>query len=183
MINKKLNAKELIFCGLFAALISVGAFLKIPVPFVPFTLQFLFTNLAALLLGKRLGSISVMIYIIIGLVGVPVFANGGGLSYIFQPSFGYVLGILAGTFVTGAISEKQKILSTKVVLLASFAGLSVIYLCGLVYFYLMANYYLQSPIAASTLLVHGFLVTLPGDFVKIFASLFIVRRLKHRLVS
>ncbi len=182
MKSKKIQARDIIFCGLFAALIAVGAFIKIPVPFVPFTLQFLFTNLAALLLGKRLGSISVLVYILIGLVGLPVFANGGGLGYIFQPSFGYILGILAGTWVTGAISEKHTVFSVKMVIIASLAGLSVIYVCGLVYYYLLANYYLHSPIAASTLLLHGFLLTLPGDFIKIFASLFIAKRLQHSLI-
>ena len=50
------NVKNNILCGIFAALIAVGAFIKIPIPICPFTLQFLFTNLAGLLLGKKVGS-------------------------------------------------------------------------------------------------------------------------------
>ena len=72
----KLNTKSLILCSLFAALIAVGAFIKIPIPVVPFTLQVLFTTLAGLLLGPRLGAISVGIYLLVGLIGIPVFTQG-----------------------------------------------------------------------------------------------------------
>lgn len=65
----KLSTKSLILCSLFAALIAVGAFIKIPIPVVPFTLQVLFTTLAGLLLGPKLGAISVGIYLLIGLIG------------------------------------------------------------------------------------------------------------------
>ena len=109
----KLNTKSLILCSLFAALIAVGAFIKIPIPVVPFTLQVLFTTLAGLLLGPRLGAISVGIYILIGLVGLPVFTQGGGPSYIFQPTFGYLIGFLIGTYITGYIAHRKKNSSLK----------------------------------------------------------------------
>ena len=105
---RKLNTQSLILCSLFAALIAVGAFIKIPVPMVPFTLQVLFSTLAGLLLGPRLGVVSVGIYILLGLVGLPIFTNGGGPSYIFQPTFGYLIGFLMGVYVTGSIAHKTK---------------------------------------------------------------------------
>lgn len=55
-----MKTKGVIYCGLFTALIAVGAFIKIPIPVVPFTLQYLFTMLAGLLLGSRLGTVSVL---------------------------------------------------------------------------------------------------------------------------
>ena len=61
------KTKQLVFCSLFTALIAVGAFIKIPVPVVPFTLQYLFTMLAGLILGPRLGTISVTAYMLLGL--------------------------------------------------------------------------------------------------------------------
>ena len=76
------NVKNNILCGIFAALIAVGAFIKIPIPICPFTLQFLFTNLAGLLLGKKVGSRAVGIYIILGLIGLPIFSEGGGIGYL-----------------------------------------------------------------------------------------------------
>ena len=75
---------------------------------VPFTLQFLFTTLAGLLLGSKLGTISVVAYTLLGLAGLPIFSEGGGIWYIFKPSFGYIIGFCIGTYVTGLIAEKMK---------------------------------------------------------------------------
>ena len=94
MRNQK--TRELVLCALFTALTAVGAFIKIPVPVVPFTLQFLFTMLAGLLLGGRLGAISVGAYAVLGLLGLPIFTEGGGFWYLLKPSFGYILGFIVG---------------------------------------------------------------------------------------
>ena len=102
------KTKSIIYCGLFTALIAVGAFIKIPVPVVPFTLQYLFTMLAGLLLGARRGSLSVFAYMVLGLAGLPIFTEGGGLWYVFKPSFGYIIGFCLGTYVTGRIAEHLK---------------------------------------------------------------------------
>ena len=71
-----MKTKGVIYCGLFTALIAVGAFIKIPIPVVPFTLQYLFTMLAGLLLGSRLGTVSVLSYMLLGLAGLPIFFGG-----------------------------------------------------------------------------------------------------------
>ena len=92
------KTKQLVFCSLFTALIAVGAFIKIPVPVVPFTLQYLFTMLAGLILGPRLGTISVAAYMLLGLAGLPIFTEGGGLWYVLKPSFGYIIGFCIGTY-------------------------------------------------------------------------------------
>ena len=81
------KTKSLIYCGLFTALIAVGAFIKIPVPVVPFTLQYLFTMMAGLLLGPKLGALSVTFYMLLGLAGLPIFSEGGGIWYIFKPNY------------------------------------------------------------------------------------------------
>ena len=99
------KTRSLVYCALFTALIAVGAFIKIPIPVVPFTLQYLFTMLAGILLGSRLGSrlgsLSVLAYMILGLIGLPIFSEGGGIGYVFKPSFGYIIGFCVETFVTG----------------------------------------------------------------------------------
>ena len=102
------KTKTLIYCSLFTALIAVGAFIKIPVPVVPFTLQYLFTMLAGLLLGSRKGTLSVVAYMLLGLAGLPIFSEGGGFWYVLKPSFGYIIGFCLGTYVTGKIAEKIK---------------------------------------------------------------------------
>ena len=76
--NRRLSTRELTMTALFVTLITAGAFIRVPLPNCPFTLQILFTTLAGIILGSRLGAISVGIYIILGLIGVPVFTSGGG---------------------------------------------------------------------------------------------------------
>ena len=97
---KTVPTHSLALCALFAAMIAVGALIRIPIPLVPFTLQFLFTTLAGLLLGAKQGTVAVAIYIVIGLAGLPVFSQGGGLGYVLQPTFGYIIGFCLGTYVT-----------------------------------------------------------------------------------
>ena len=68
--------------AMFAALSAIGAFIRVPMPMVPFTLQLFFTTMAGLLLGGELGALSVGVYVLIGLLGLPVFTGGGGFSYV-----------------------------------------------------------------------------------------------------
>ena len=74
---KHMKTKDLVLCAMFVALIAVGAFIKIPVPVVPFTLQFLFTMLAGLLLGPVNGALAVVVYIVLGLIGLPISGTCG----------------------------------------------------------------------------------------------------------
>ena len=98
---KHMKTRELVLCALFVALITVGTFVRIPVGADVYTLQFLFTLLAGLLLGERLGALAVLVYIALGLLGVPVFASGGGPSYVLQPTFGYLIGFVVQAWLCG----------------------------------------------------------------------------------
>lgn len=175
MRNKKVL--NMVLCALFAALIAVGAFIKIPVPVVPFTLQLEFVLLAGILLGPKLGALSVIVYVVIGLLGVPVFANGGGITYIFQPSFGYLIGFILGAFVTGLIANKEKNPSFLRVLTGSLLGLAIVYIFGMVYFYLIKNFYLGSPIGVWPVILYCFLLVVPGDLVLCIVGSYVGKRL------
>ncbi len=159
------KTKNMVLCAMFVALIAAGAFIKIPVPVVPFTLQYLFTMLAGLLLGAKRGFISVCIYILLGLVGLPIFAQGGGIGYVFQPSFGYIIGFAVGAFVTGKIANKSSKPSYKRLLAANFIGLGFVYLLGMVYYYLISNFYLGTPIGLWPLFLYCFILAVPGDIL------------------
>lgn len=159
------KTRDLILCSLFVALIAVGAFIKVPVPVVPFTLQFLFTMMAGLLLGGKLGAFAVGVYILMGLAGLPVFAEGGGLSYVFKPSFGYLIGFAVGTYVTGVIANRVPNPGYRRLLTANFTGLGIVYLFGMVYYYLMSNFYLGNSIGLWPLFLYCFLLAVPGDIL------------------
>ena len=172
------KTKNLINCSLFTALIAVGAFIKIPIPVVPFTLQFLFTTLAGLLLGSRKGTISVVAYMLLGLAGLPIFSEGGGIWYIFKPSFGYIIGFCLGTFVTGLIAERMKEKTIPRYLLANFTGLLIVYAAGMVYYYVICNYVIDTPIAVGPLFLYCFLLAVPGDICLCILAAILVKRVK-----
>lgn len=174
-MKKNKKVLRITLCALFCALTAIGAFIRIPIPMVPITLQYLFTNLAGILLGKKYGAASVALYVVLGLIGLPVFTQGGGPGYIFQPTFGYLLGFIAGTWVTGALAERK--CSVIHYTLAGLAGLGVIYLAGMAYYYILGNYFIHSPIGVKSLIVTFCLVSLPGDVVLAFLSGVLCRRL------
>lgn len=180
---KKLTIREMTLCSLFTVLIIIGTFIKIPVPVVPFTLQFLFTTLAGLLLGSCLGAISVTIYMLLGLMGLPVFAEGGGIGYIFMPTFGYIIGFIAGTFVTGYISKHAQSIRTSFWrdVVASFSGLLVVYAIGMIYYYIIGNYVISQPIALWPLFLYCFLLAVPGDICLCILASAMSKRLRSIL--
>lgn len=155
--------KQAILCALFAALIVVGAFIRVPIPVVPFTLQLLFTMMAGLLLGGKLGAASVAVYLLIGLLGLPVFAEGGGLAYVLKPSFGYLIGFAVASYVTGTLAHRTPNPGYPRLLAANFIGLAIVYLFGMVYYYLMSHFYLGNPIGLWPLFLYCFLLAVPGD--------------------
>lgn len=162
---KALSTKTLALCGMFTALVAIGAFIQIPVPYMDyFTLQFFFVLLAGILLGGKRGALAVGCYVALGLIGIPIFAAGGGISYIFRPSFGYLLGFVVAAFVTGTICEKRKN-SYGNFLLACLAGFAVTYLIGIFYKYMILNIYADTPATLAVIILSCFPLDMPGDLV------------------
>lgn len=98
----------LVWSAVFTALIICGAYISIPLSFtpVPIVLQNLFVLLCGLLLGSRWGGASVLLYLLLGAVGLPVFAGGGGgVAHFLGPTGGYLIGFLVSVIVVGAISS------------------------------------------------------------------------------
>lgn len=174
--RSKISTQDMVLCGVFTTLIAVGAFIKVPIPVVPFTLQFLFTMLAGLLLGGRKGALSVGVYILLGLVGLPIFAEGGGFWYILKPSFGYLLGFMLAAYVTGRMVERKGRLSTGWVMAVNFLGLFIVYAAGMIYYYVICNYVIDTPIALGPLFLYCFVLAVPGDIcLCILAAILTVR--------
>ena len=175
--NRKITTKQLILCGLFTALIAVGAFIKIPIPVLPFTLQFLFTMMAGLLLGGEMGAYSVLMYILLGLIGLPIFTEGGGLGYIFKPTFGYIIGFCIASYVTGKIANEKSNPTYKRILTANFIGLAIVYSLGMIYYYIICNFVINTPIAVWPLFLYCFILAVPGDILLCILSALLYKRL------
>ena len=165
------NTRNLILVAMFAALTAVGAFIKVPIPYVPFTLQYLFCALAGLILGSRLGALSQIVYVTIGLSGVPVFTEGGGISYIFKPTFGYLIGFIVSAYIIGKIRENVVELTFLKTIFTLLLGLFFIYFFGVVYLYITYNLYLGKNISFYFAFFYGFVVCIAGDLVlTVFAA-------------
>jgi biotin transport system substrate-specific component len=173
----------MILISLFAALTAIGAFIRIPTPFVPFTLQIFFVILAGLILGSKAGFASQAVYIFIGLAGVPVFSEGGGIHYVLNYKFGYLLGFAAAAFIIGLINEK--LLPGKQPLIkliaASCIGLIVCYIIGVSYMYIILKYVNDLSTSVSELVRNGFLVFLPWDTLKIITASCLAKEMTKRL--
>ena len=132
--KSKLLVRDMVVIALFAALMSVCAWITIPIPGIPFTLQ-LFAVFAALLtLGGKRGTISIVVYILLGTVGVPVFSGfKGGPSVLLGLTGGYIVGFL----FTGLVYWLITALAPKKIwirLLSALAGLIVCYAFGTAWF-------------------------------------------------
>ncbi|RFU65377.1 biotin transporter BioY [Peribacillus glennii] len=107
MEHNRDRLRMMIITALFAAIIGILAQVTIPLPLVPITGQTLAVGLAATILGARYGTLSVILYLIIGAVGIPVFAEmSGGISKVVGPTGGYLVGFIPTAYVTGLILEK-----------------------------------------------------------------------------
>ena len=162
----------LVLTALFAALTAIGAFFKIPFALAAISLQFLFTAMAGILLGAGYGALSQGVYVLIGLVGVPIFALGGGFSYVLQPTFGFLLGL---------IPLAKRPLTFWETALAMLAGLAVLYAIGVPYMALIANAYLGKGLTFWQVIKNGMLIYLPGDLLKIALGSFLCVAITRRL--
>lgn len=170
------RTKKLALTALFTALIAVGAFIRIPIMTVPFTMQFLFTNLAGILLGVKYGTLSLVIYLVLGLAGVPIFTSGGGIGYVFQPTFGFLIGFTVGAFVSALICSKGRYSFARL-MIASLVNLVIVYSLGMIYFDLLMKYYFHTPKDGGWILVNLCLIFLPMDTVWCVVASVVAKRL------
>ncbi len=129
---------HLVLVAMFAALMAIGANVTsfLVIGSVPVTMQAFFSILAGALLGRRLGALSMTIYLFIGLVGFPVFAQfKGGLGQLIHPTFGFLLSFILAAYMTGLIIEKSKKKSLRTFVIASFSSLIITYIAGTHYMY------------------------------------------------
>ena len=183
--NERGRTKNLALCGLFAALTAAGAFMKITIPVQPFpmhfTMQWFFVLMAGFLLGSRMAFASIVTYLVIGLVGVPVFAAGGGPAYLIRPTFGFLLGFALAAYVIGFLCEEMRPVKLWQMMVPATAGLLVYYLIGMIYFYFIRNYVISMPVGWKVVLINCCLLTIGEDFVLCVLAAMAAVRLRPRV--
>lgn len=125
-----MKTRDLVLCGLFAAVIAVMAQISIPLPGgVPFTLQVMAVAMAGIILGPKRGTITVIIYVLMGSIGLPIFANfSGGLSVVAGPTGGFILSFPIMALVAGLFAKKSN--NVFFIFLGVTIGATVNYLIG-----------------------------------------------------
>jgi biotin transport system substrate-specific component len=162
---------------IFVICTSLGAFVRIPLPFspVPLTLQTFFVLLSGAFLGSGLGAVTQASYIFLGLLGVPIFSGAGsGWLYFFGPTAGYLVGfILAALFIGKFIKYARNSLFYTFVVFC--LGDLMLLVSGVIWLKVIFGYSLGK------LLFIGFLPFVAGDLVKVFCASVIYLKLKPRL--
>ncbi|HHX52992.1 MAG TPA: biotin transporter BioY [Erysipelothrix sp.] len=147
----------------------MSAHLKIPIGFVPITFQLLVVSLIGLLLNKTQILFTMIGYIVLGLIGLPVFASGAGITYLASPSFGFIIGFVFFALILNYFDKRIIGLSI---------GYVVLYIIGLSYLTFIIRIILQNPISLQTIFVSYWAVFLFNDLLSIGLSLVLHKRLK-----
>ncbi|GGF34413.1 BioY family transporter [Halobacillus andaensis] len=175
------SAMEITMGSLFVAMMTIGANITSIAPFmvvggVPITLQTFFAILAGLILGSRLGALSLFVYMLLGLIGAPVFAQfKGGLTVLFTPTFGFIVSYILIAYIAGKMAERQR--SVKMYVAASLVAMVLNYIIGTNWMYAAYLFWFEAPEGLTYTLVWSWMmVPLPKDIVlSIFAGLLAYR--------
>jgi len=171
---KKMKTAQLVLCAFFAALSAVLSQIMIPIGPVPIALTHVSIFMAVGLLGTKYGALSQIVFVLMGAVGIPVFAGFmGGMGYIAGPTGGFIVGYLGCALTTGLIIDRLGT-SVKALIPAMYAGWAVTYALGIPWFMYVTNMHL---IAALIYMVPF----LPGDLLKTILSAVLVNRLRPKV--
>ena len=185
----KKSALRTTFIALFAAIICIGCFIKIPLGVIPVVLQNMLCILCAVLLGGIWAGAPTALFLIAGLIGLPVYSGGsGGLAVWLGPTGGflpgYLLGAIAAGFIAGKPSVEEKKITVKTVLrisLAVLAGMILLYIPGVLrfsYWATAAGKIPQDKTALPYTLAACVIPYIPGDILKIVVAVPVALKLR-----
>ncbi|MDR0855097.1 MAG: biotin transporter BioY [Christensenellaceae bacterium] len=190
-MKKFLTIFDITYTGVFVALMTIGAKISIPTPIVVITFQLAFACLGSLILGVKRTVIGLIVYTLMGLVGIPVFATGGGFAYAIAPSFGYVLGFIFAGLVTSLIVEylyKKKPFMQKsatafpVLIGLALLNLTIVNLIGIPYLFMIKDVYMDVPFAQAALTAL-IVSTIPKDAALVTLAAFAAVKLRPALLA
>lgn len=171
------QTKELTLCALFTVLFIIGSKIIIPAGIIPLTLQTMIVIIAGILLKPKQIWMSYGLFFLMGLIGFPVFANGGGIAYVLQPSFGFLLSFpIAASFISFARTHVDASGFVKSFIICMFA-LGIIYMTGCLYMYGILNFYMGADKDMGAIIALGALPFILSDTCSIGIGCFCALRL------
>jgi len=176
MVKTNNPLRRMVYAAMFGALTAIGSLIVIPLQPLPITLQTLFTGLAGVLLGGYAGALSQVVYVLLGVIGLPVFAGGkAGLGTLMGPSGGYLIGFIVAAYVIGKIMEVRKEPGLAWIGLSLVVGNLVIYALGVAQLSLVAH------ISITKALLVGVVPFLIGDLLKLVTAALIALKLRNKI--
>lgn len=175
-----LSLREVILTSIFSALTAVLAQISFRIPFspIPITLQILAVCLSAAILGKKCGTISQVVYVLLGAIGLPVFSGfNSGLGALLGPTGGYIISFPFAAFVIGYVMEKNVQVTKLSMFFAMFCGLIVCYAFGTLWLGFSLN------LSFVKALIAGIGWYLPLDIIKIFIASFLAYEVRNALIG
>lgn len=191
---KNKNLLKVAFIALFAAIVCIGCFLRIPLGSIPIVLQNALCILTGALLGSYLGGAPTALFLAAGLIGLPVYSGGtSGIAVWAGPTGGFLPGYLIGAVVTGFIAGKPSVMEKKIswktvlrISIAIFAGMVVLYVPGIFHFARWAQAAGKVPAeksAFSYTMAACVIPYIPGDLLKIAVSIPIALKVRPILAQ
>ena len=175
--SRRSATRSLVLCALMAALTAICSQIQIPLPMVPINLALFAVHLSGALLGWKYGALSMVVYALLGVIGVPVFAGfGSGPAVLFGKTGGYILGYILCALLVGALSRKFAF-NFKTLCLSMVLGVAVCYTFGTIWFMAVTGLNL------ATSMSYCVIPFLPGDVVKILLAAFLALRLRKPLAA
>ena len=171
-----MKVKNMALCGLFTAVLTVCAWLSVPVGDQVVTLQTFGIFLTLTLLGGKRGTVTVLVYLLLGAVGAPVFSGfRGGLGALLSTTGGYIFGFMLTSLVYWLLTSLNS--APVMRLFAMVIGLFLCYLCGSVWY--MTHYLSQGAVTFSLVFLKCVLPYLIPDAIKLAAAWVLTSRLKR----
>lgn len=172
----RLTTREMTLVAIFPAMMAVTAQFNIPMGYLPaISLQTLFVYLAGLTLGWRLAGMSMFVYVMLGVIGLPVFTYGRAIEALGTGSGGFIIGFILSAMLIGYL-KNVKIINNRFIrnIIAVIIGTILIYVLGALYIT-----YLTS--TSFWLVVGSFNIYLIGDFIKIVTAIYVYERIHPHL--
>lgn len=176
-------SREITTAAMFAALACAAAFIArmSPTVLVPFSLLPLIVFAAGMILTPRAAGMSMLVYVLLGLAGLPVFAKApfGGPAYILQPTFGFIIAFPIASMCIALLVRRSDSIIRQVVALVT--GVAIIYTIGAIYLYFVVNYYMNAPMSAMQVIKVAIAPFIAFDLAKAALALFIAKAISQRI--
>ncbi len=182
-----MKTKDMTLIAIMIGILIICSQLALPIGPVPITLQTLAVFVIGYLLTPKNAVMATLLYLVLGLIGFPIFSNfTGGLQAFLLPSFGFALAFIPATYLQAKYLNKHSRFNVRNLAIAGLINTVVTYGIGLTYMTFILNIYLESQLSFMGILFAGFIPFIPGDIIKLTLAITLAKRLYpilHRKIS